>query len=136
GHGAPEALALLAARRSRLRREALALNLYLDLGALRQIAIPAGVLRRPALRRDDDMPVAVAAEDERRRRLRAGAPPGGRQQQRRGAVPDVADLAVGLAIAANVLLAEERPVDHDGRVAARSGGGPRPRPPTVPGYFV
>ena len=43
----------------------------------------------------------------------AGAPAGRREQEGRCAVPDVADLTVGLPVAADVLLAEERAIDHE-----------------------
>ena len=61
-----------------------------------------------ALGRDADGRIAVEVVDERRRRLLAGAAAGRREEEdRRALLPDVPDLAVGLAIAPDVLLAEE-----------------------------
>src|SRR5438067_2270457 len=89
-------------------REHLVLHLQLDLGVLREVAIPAGMLRRAALRRDDHVPVAVVLVDQRRRARLAGLAAFRRQQEDLRAVPpDVSDLAAGLPVAANVLLAEQ-----------------------------
>src|SRR4051812_5359833 len=56
----PEPLALLALRRARPRCEHVVLHLNLDVGILREVAVPARVLGRAALRRNDDVTVAVA----------------------------------------------------------------------------
>src|SRR5438067_7433294 len=96
GHRRPETVALVAAGCARPCGELLVLDLQLHLGMLDEVPVPPGVLRRAALRGDDDVAVAVAAEDERRRAGVARAATGRRQQQDRHAVPDVADLAVGL----------------------------------------
>ena len=86
-----------------------------------QVEVPRRVLRRAAHRRDDQVVVAVAAEDQRRRPRLAAASAGGGEQQGRRAVPLVADLAVGLAVAADVLVAEQRVVGvRCGRPSATS----------------
>src|SRR5262249_14552844 len=95
--------------RSRHRLEDVALDLYVDLGGLRQVPVPAGMLRRSALRGDDHVVVASLLVDQRRRRRLAGPPARRRQQERlRPALPDVTDGAVRLAVTPHVLLTEER----------------------------
>src|SRR4051812_8291518 len=66
------------------------------------------MLRRAALRRDDHVAITVLGVDERRRPLLAGLPALGRQQEDGGVfLPDVPDLATGLAVAADVCFAVE-----------------------------
>src|SRR5207302_2979567 len=86
-----------------------------DVGRLREIAVPARMLGRTALRRDDDDVGSVLAEDERRRALLAAIAAGGREDENWRAVPEVADLTVGLDVLRDMLGAEERAVDHDNR---------------------
>jgi hypothetical protein len=88
------------------RAELIALDLDADLGSLGEVLEPAGMVGRAALRRDDDRRVAVEPVDERRRGLVARPAAGSRQQQdRRAFLPVVPDLAVGLPVATDVLLA-------------------------------
>ena len=71
------------------------------------VEVPLRVLRRAAHRCDDEVVVAVLTEDERRGARLAAAATGRGQQQRGDAVPQVADLAVGLAVGTDVLGAEQ-----------------------------
>src|SRR5262245_6680447 len=78
-----------------------------------EVEVPVGMRRPATLRGDDDIVVALTPEDERRRVLRPRLAPARREQEdRRALAPDVADLAVGLDIAADVLVAEEVVIAH------------------------
>ena len=89
-------------------RDVVAPHLDLGLGVAAEVQVPGRVsaARRPSTRR----------RGSRRRRGRRSAPTyglpaasaGRGEQQRRHAVPEVTDLAVGLSVAADVLLAEQR----------------------------
>src|SRR5437868_2100474 len=58
-------------------------DLHLDLGVGEEVAVPARMLRRAALRGDDDVAaIAGVAVEQRKDELLAGFPPGRRQQQR------------------------------------------------------
>src|SRR5207253_1593839 len=102
----PEPLALLARRRAGAGREDVVLDLELDLRVLREIPVPAGMLGRAALRRDDDVLAVVLFVDQRRRpRLTRLAALRRQEERLRPALPDVADLSVRLAVPTDVLLA-------------------------------
>ncbi len=66
------------------------------------------MFRRATLRRDDHVAVAVLLVDQGRRAGLTGSPALGREQQDlRPVPPDVADLAIGLPVAPDMLVAEE-----------------------------
>src|SRR5438067_36192 len=105
-HQPPQSVAL-AFGGARAGVELVALDLHLDLGVLRQVAIPAGIVRRAALRRHDDGVVAVELVDEWRRVLLTGLAAGRRKQEdSRAFAPVVALCAVGRLIAVDMLLSE------------------------------
>src|SRR5262249_36024847 len=104
----PQALPLFALGRAGAGREHLALHLELDLGRLVQVLVPAGVLGRAALRRDDHVAVPILSVDERHRPLLARLPPRRRQEQDgRALPPDVPHRAPGLPVTAHVRFAEQ-----------------------------
>src|SRR5581483_4230595 len=103
-----EPLALHTFGDTRAGAEAVAFDLDADHRSLDQVLEPAGVVGSAALRRNDDGRIAVEVVDERRRRLPAGEASGRRQEEdRRALLPVVADLAIGLPITPDVLLAVE-----------------------------
>src|SRR5664279_286456 len=105
---APEPFAFLAFGVAGPRVEAVALDLHLHLGRLRQVEVPTGMLWCSTLRRDDHRVLSIQAVDERRRGLLPRLPPGRRQQQdRRAFAPDVAFFAVRLDVPADVLFTEQ-----------------------------
>src|SRR5262249_43103178 len=106
--------------RSGVRPDTNALAAHLDLrvGVRAQVHVPVRVSRRATHRRDDEVVVAVAAEDQGRGALLAGLPSGRREKEGRHAVPEVADLAVRLAVAAYVLLAAEAQIGRAPRAVA------------------
>src|SRR5581483_8257147 len=100
----PEPLALLALGDVRASRQNAVEDLDLDVRVLREVLVPAGMLGRPAVGGDDHVAVAVPRVDERRRPRPAALPAGrGQQQDRRPLLPDVADLAAGLPVAADMV---------------------------------
>ena len=104
-HLRPHGGALVAVRGPRVRLEAVAHHLHLDLGIGLQVVVPAGVAGRAAVRGDDHVVVARAAIDQGADPRLAGPPPGRREQQDRAALaPVVPLLAVGLEVAADVLV--------------------------------
>src|SRR5258705_8290661 len=113
-HPLPQTVALITFGGTRTRAELVRLHLHTDLRCLGEIQIPVGMLRRAALRADDHVVVAVLTEDERRRVLLAAFPAvDGEDEDRRAFPPDVADLAVGLDVAADVLGAEKGWIAHE-----------------------
>ena len=68
------------------------------------------MLRRAALRRDEDEVVAALTEDERELAQLTGLASLGVQHQAGRAVPEVADLAVGLLVLRDVVVTEQRVV--------------------------
>src|SRR4029079_14996116 len=102
----PELFALFALRSARPSREDLVLHLQLDFWGLRQVLVPARILRGAAFRRNDHVAVAVLRVDERRRARLTAFPTGCRKQEdRRAFFPDVSGLAAGLAVDLDVLVA-------------------------------
>src|SRR5262249_25667681 len=106
---APEPLTLVALGVTCTGAEPLALDLHAHLRRGIQVLVPTRMIRRAALRRDDDRVVAVEAEDERRRRFVSALSARGREQEDlRSLAPRIPLRAVSLLIAAYVLLAEQR----------------------------
>ena len=107
GHDAPQ-LGLLRGRGDPCPRGVV---VGLDLHGHGRIALeveePAG-RRAAAVGGHHHVVVSVALIDQRRGPLRARAAPGGGEQQHRGALPVVTVLAVGLAVAVDVLRSEQR----------------------------
>ena len=105
---APTARLLVGRRRAGARREDVVEHLDLDLRVLLEVGVPAGRLVGAALGGDDHVVVAGGAVDQRRRALLAAlAALRGEQEDRGALLPVVTDLAAGLAVAADVLVAEE-----------------------------
>jgi hypothetical protein len=89
----PEA-GLLAFGAVRPDGNALASDLDLDVRLRDQVVVPAGVLRRPALRRDHRPGVAIGNPEQRRGARLARLPSDGAQQQHRTPAEVGADAAV------------------------------------------
>src|SRR5579862_5357417 len=86
-------IALLAAERRRDRVVTLAADLHCDVRVVREVEIPVGMGRCPALRRIDDQTVAFPCEDHRRRVLATGLTALRREQQEVATLPRPTDLA-------------------------------------------
>src|SRR5439155_3792276 len=98
----------LALRGACTRWEHLVEQLQLDVRLLLEVPVPAWMLRRTALGRDDHVAVAILLVDERRRtRLAALAALRRQQQDLRASLPSVADLASGFPVTLHVLFAEQ-----------------------------
>src|SRR3954453_9201878 len=108
GHQLPEPLALVALRVAGADSPAVAQDLDLGIWVLANVPVPAGMPRRTALRCYEHDVVTVATEDERTRPLLT-ARAGSREEDRdrRVFLPAIADPAVCLEVAANVLVAEQ-----------------------------
>src|ERR1700723_3280377 len=88
--------------------EDLVLHLQLDLRRLLEVLVPARMIRRAPLGGDDHVARTVLRVDERRRSFLAGRASGRGQEEDGGALaPLVAHLAASLAVAANVVVAEQ-----------------------------
>src|ERR1043166_4116712 len=80
----PELRALGTGRGAGPRLHLLGADLHFDLGVGEEVAVPAGMLGRAALRGDDNVAaIAGVAVEQRKDELLAGFPAGRRQQQRR-----------------------------------------------------
>ena len=95
-------------------------------GSATQVPVPAGMRVRAAVGGDDDVRRPGALVDQRNRARLARRPPACRQQQDlRATTPDVADLAVGLAVDADVRVAEQAlGVGHRGAPTRRYNAAP------------
>ena len=134
-HDGPQALLLRCRRGAGLDRDHLVPHLDLHVRMGDQVLVPARMVRRPTLRRHEEVVVAVAPVDERELRGLPGFPTGRVQDQAVCAVPVVTHLAAGRFVLADVLVTEEAEVRH-GATVTRSEGigdplgnvrGPEPR---------
>src|SRR5687768_13567529 len=131
-HPLPQPLLLLRARGAGVGGEAVVEHLDLDLGLGLEVDVPAGRLVGAALGGDDHVVVAGRAVDQRRRaRLPRLLALGGEQEDRGALLPVVTELSPGLAVAANVLVAEEVGCVLSGHATGLPGPGHeyRARPP-------
>src|SRR5690606_27663141 len=112
GHRRPHALLVLGAAGARDHRDDLVPHLDLAVRVGDEVLVPARVLRRAALRRDEHEVVAVASVDERvlPDLSRLSSLPA--QDQAAGAVPVVSCFPAGRFVLADVLVTEEAEVGH------------------------
>src|SRR6266540_1771908 len=110
GHEVPQLFPLRPLGRAGPGPEPVVLDLHLDLGIVAQVQVPVGMALRASLGGHHQVAAAVLAEDERLGALLAAETAGGREDQRGDAVPVIALLATGLAVAAHVLVPKQHRV--------------------------
>src|SRR6266545_97500 len=134
GHQLPQPFPLRPLGRAGPGPEPDVLDLHLDLRIVAQVEVPVGMAPRASLGGHHQVAVAILAEDERLGALLAAATASSREDQRGDAVPVIALLATGLAVAAHVLVPKQHRVLLAGMTGRRDatrvrGSSTAPRPP-------